>query len=136
MRRTILAVPAVMAVTMAVLVMLGSAPPLFAQSDNPCAEDMKNICGDVTKGGGRLIRCFEERKDKMSAACIDWVARAKANADVLNKACSKEIEARCMSERGDPFEMLDCLQGNYIDLSMKCREELNAFKGRYPKPVN
>jgi hypothetical protein len=136
MKRTIFAVPAVMAVTMAVLVMLSAALPVFAQSSSPCMEDIKSVCGDVTKGGGRLLRCYEERKDKISTDCRAWVEGAKANAEVVKKACSKEIDARCNFEKGDPLEMLDCLQGNYIDLSMPCRERLNEFKGRYPKPVN
>jgi hypothetical protein len=118
-----------------VLIMLSAPLPVVAQSINPCTEDMKTICGDITKGGGRLLRCYEERKDKISADCRAWVEGAKANADVLKKACFKEIDARCNSEKGDPLEMLDCLQGNYIDLSMQCRERLNAFKGRYPKPL-
>jgi hypothetical protein len=136
MRRTIFAVTAVMPVTVAVLVMLSAAPPVFAQSSSPCMEDIKTVCGDVTKGGGRLLRCYEERKDKISTDCRAWVEGAKANAEVVKKACSKEIDARCNFEKGDPLEMLDCLQGNYIDLSMQCRERLNEFKGRYPKPVN
>ncbi|NTW59108.1 MAG: hypothetical protein HGB21_04830 [Nitrospirae bacterium] len=123
-------------VAVAVLVMLGAALPVFAQSINPCTEDMKTICGDITKGGGRLLRCYEERKDKISTDCRAWVEGAKANADALKKACSKEIDARCNFEKGDPLEMLDCLQGNYIDLSMQCRERLNEFKGRYPKPLH
>jgi len=119
----------------AVLVMLSAALPVFAQSINPCTEDMKTVCGDITKGGGRLLRCYEERKDKISTDCRAWVEGAKANADALKKVCSKEIDARCNFEKGDPLEMLDCLQSNYIDLSMGCRERLNEFKGRYPKPL-
>jgi hypothetical protein len=136
MKRTMLAVWATLAATTAVLMMFIVSLPASAQSTNPCAEDMKKYCNDVTKGGGRLLRCYEERKDKMSTACRGWVEAAKANAGVLKAACSKEIDASCNVEKGDPLEMLDCLQGNYIDLSLQCRERLNEFKGRYPKPVD
>jgi hypothetical protein len=135
MKRFVIAMSIGSVLPVAILVMLSAALPVFAQSMNPCTEDMKTICGDITMGGGRLLRCYEERKDKISTDCRGWVEGAKANADVLRKACSKEIDARCNSEKGDPLEMLDCLQSNYIDLSMGCREKLNAFKGRYPKPV-
>jgi hypothetical protein len=136
MHRTIFAVKSVLVAATAVLLTLSTAPLAYAQSVNPCAEDVKNICGDYTKGGGRLLRCYEERKDKMSTECRAWVEGAKANAEVLKKACAKEMDARCNFEKGDPLEMLDCLQGNYIDLSMGCRDRLNEFKGRYQKPGN
>jgi hypothetical protein len=119
----------------ALLVAHPDGMPAYALEIGPCTDDFKQYCGDVTPGGGRLVRCYEERKDKMSADCVGWAETAKANAKPLQASCSKELDARCNSEKGDPFETLDCLQSNYIDLSMGCREKLNTFKGRYPKPI-
>jgi hypothetical protein len=96
---------------------------------------MKQFCGDVTPGGGRLVACYQKNREKMSKACQVYADGAIANAEYAKKACSKEIDARCNSEKGDPLEMLDCLQGNYIDLSGGCRDNLNQFKGRYRIPV-
>ena len=125
----------VMAAGMSVLALIYGPVTSTAQTTGPCAEDMKKYCSDVTKGGGRLLRCYEERKDKMSAACISWAELAKSNATAVRDACSKEIASSCNREKGDPLEMLDCLYGNYIDLSMGCRDKLNRFKGMYPLPV-
>jgi hypothetical protein len=119
----------------AALMALPQGMPVYAQDMGPCTEDFKQYCGDVTPGGGRLIRCYEERKGKMSAGCIGWAEAAKANAKVLQAACAKELESGCDSVKGDPFGTIDCLQSKYIDLSLGCREKLNEFKGRYPKPV-
>jgi hypothetical protein len=116
----------------AVLIVLASALPAFAEETNPCVKDFKQYCSHVTPGGGRLVQCYEQYKDKMSAACKDWAERVKANAAVTKEACSKEIDLSCNSEKGDPLEMLDCLQGNYIHLSPECVEALNQFKWRYP----
>ncbi len=136
MKRSISLAPAMLAGTTAVLIILITALPAFTQTiTTPCTKDIKQYCGDVTPGGGRLVRCYQQNKDKMSAACQVYADGAIANAAVLKKACSKEIDARCNSEKGDPLEMLDCLQGNYIDLSGECRDSLNEFKGRYRKPV-
>ena len=134
MKRTIFAVPAVLAG--AVIMMMSAALPSFAQSASPCAKDIKEYCGNETPGGGRLLRCYEEKKDKMSAGCRAWAENAKQYATIVKEACSKTIDARCNYEKGDPLEMLECLQSNYVDLSYECRERLNEFKGRYPKPVN
>jgi len=128
-------VPVVAAAAVVSVLALVSAPVTSTAQTRPCAEDMKTFCADVTRGGGRLLKCYEERKDKMSAACRGWAETAKANAAVVKETCSKEIDARCNSEKGDPLEMLDCLQSNYVDLSTVCREKLNSFKGMYPLPV-
>jgi hypothetical protein len=123
-----------MTITMAAIFMaLVTALPAFALELNPCTDDIKQFCGDVTPGGGRLLRCYEDRKDKMSMDCQVWVERLKSNASMLKSACSKEIDSFCNSEKGDPLEMLDCLQGNYLKLSPKCVDKLNEFKYRYPK---
>jgi hypothetical protein len=125
----------VIVTTAAVLMPLSAALPAFAQEANPCAKDFAQYCSHVTPGGGRLVRCYEENKDKMSAACRAWAEGAKANAAALKEACSKEIDARCNIEKGDPLGMLNCLQGNYINLSSECVAALNKFKWRYPQPV-
>jgi len=107
----------------------------LGQTSSPCAEDFAKYCSDVTPGGGRLVQCYEAKKASMSEACKDWAERAKASANVVKGACATEIDARCNSERGDPFGMLNCLQSNYVSLSTECRVKLNEFKSWYPKPV-
>ena len=119
----------------AVLMLFSVALPVFAQQTSPCAKDFAQYCSHITPGGGRLVRCYEENKDKMSAACKAWAEGAKANANSLREACSKEIDARCNIEKGDPLGMLNCLQGNYIGLSSECVAALNKFKWLYPQPV-
>ena len=69
MMRFIYAVSIVMAMTAAVLMPLSAASPAFAQEANPCAKDFAQYCSHITPGGGRLVRCYEQNKDSMSAAC-------------------------------------------------------------------
>ena len=135
MKRFISAMSMISILAAAVLMVFPAAMTAYAQEYRPCADDFKQYCSAVTPGGGRLVRCYEENKNKMSANCIGWAEGVKSNAAALKDACAKELDARCNSEKGDLFESLDCLQSNYIDLSMGCREKLNAFKGRYPKPL-
>jgi hypothetical protein len=134
MKRSISAVSMVIAMTLVALLALSAALPAYAQEANPCAKDFAQYCSHVTPGGGRLVRCYEEYKDSMSAACRAWAEGAKANAAVLKEACSKEIDARCNIEKGDPLAMIGCLQGNYVSLSSECVAALNKFKWRYPQP--
>ena len=135
MNRFVSALSMVRLATAASLMMLLAALPAFALEENPCTNDFKQYCADVSPGGGRLIRCYEERKEKFSSACRAWVERAKSYAEVLKAACAKEIDKSCNFEKGDPIEMLDCLQSNYIDLSPDCRTKLTDFKRVHPMPV-
>ena len=116
----------------AVLTLLLSDVPASGQVENLCADDLAKYCGDVEPGGGRLVQCYEQ--NKMSAGCIAWAEEAKANAATLKAACADIIDDRCDFEKGDPLEMLDCLQSNYVDLPPKCLKKLNEFKSLYPQP--
>jgi hypothetical protein len=109
--------------------------PAFGQVANPCAGDLEKYCNYVETGGGRLVQCYEQNKNKMSAGCIAWAEAAKANATAVKAACADVIDESCSFEKGDPLEMLDCLQSNYVDLSPKCMQKLNEFKSLYPQPA-
>jgi hypothetical protein len=135
MKRTIVTLLVLVTGSMAVMMLLVSAPPAFAQSTSPCAADIKEYCGRESPGGGRLLRCYEEQKDKMSPGCRAWAENAKTHAAVVRDTCSKFIDARCNFEKGDPLAVLECLQSNYSDLEVPCREKINQFKGMYPMPV-
>jgi hypothetical protein len=104
-----------------------------AQVPSPCDDDFSKYCGDVTPGGGRLVACYEKNKDKMSGDCRAWAEGAKAYAKVLTDACSQEIARSCTIGKGDPLVMINCLQGQYTNLSQKCISKLNEFKYRYPQ---
>jgi hypothetical protein len=123
-----------------VLIVAAAAAMLFlplgnvrAQVASPCDDDFSKYCGDVTPGGGRLVACYERNKDKMSGDCRSWAEGAKAYAKVVTDACSKEINQACTIATGDPLAMLNCLQGQYINLSQKCISKLNEFKYLYPQ---
>ena len=128
------AVSAMMALTIAVLMTLLLVIPVAAQITGPCAADFAKYCGDVVPGAGRLSRCYEQQKSNLSPACIAWAESVKANYASLKTACASEIDASCDFVRGDPIELMNCLQGNYIDLSGNCRTTLNQFKYFNPTP--
>ena len=135
MKRSISEASMVIVITLMALLALSAALPAFAQESSPCAKDFAKYCSHVTPGGGRLVRCYEQFKDSMSAACRAWAEGAKTDAAALTGACSKEIDERCNIEKGDPLAMIGCLQGNYVSLSSECTSALNKFKWRYPQPV-
>ena len=124
-------------VSLTFTMLLASTPPAMGQAYEqwPCAEDMAKYCGGITPGGGRLLACYEQQKKNMSGQCVSWAEYLKTNTGDLREACTKELDARCNFEKGDPMAMLNCLQSNYINLSPKCVNKLNRFKNYYPQPV-
>jgi hypothetical protein len=44
---------------------------LHAQADtvNACTDDKSKLCANVPSGGGRVIACLVNQKDKISAGC-------------------------------------------------------------------
>jgi hypothetical protein len=134
MKQFISAVHLVIVMSLMVLLALLASLTAFAQETSPCAKDFAQYCGHITRGGGRLLRCYEENKGLMSAACRAWAEGVKANATAVKEACAKEIDMRCNIEKGDPLAMLGCLQGNYVSLSPECSAALNKFKWLYPLP--
>jgi hypothetical protein len=135
MKQFISAMHLVIVMSLMVLLAPSASLPALAQETNPCAKDFAQYCGHTTPGGGRLLRCYEENKGSMSAACRAWAEGVKANATVVKEACAKEIDMRCNIEKGDPLAMLGCLQGNYVSLSPGCSAALNKFKWLYPLPA-
>lgn len=117
------------------VLMLLTALPVTADQNRPCAEDMKKYCTGITPGGSRLLKCYEEQKKNMSPECVAWAELLKKNAAEVKTACSAEIDASCNFSKGDPLQMIDCIQANYTRLSPRCADTLNEFKYYHPVPV-
>lgn len=44
-----------------------------------CRQDAQRLCGNVERGGGRIIRCLMEHSEEISAACRGAVAERRMN---------------------------------------------------------
>ena len=126
---------AVLRCLLAILVLSLAAPPAFSQESSPCARDLGTYCKDVKPGEGRVLKCYEENKERFSADCRAWAEMAKRMGGRVTDYCTKEIQSNCSGKQGDPLGLLECLQGNYVSLSYDCRVKLNEFTGSYPKQV-
>ena len=48
---------------------LQKAVQALAYVGNECRDDLKTYCSDIMPGEGRLIKCLDTNKDKISARC-------------------------------------------------------------------
>ena len=42
-----------------------------------CRDDMKKLCSDVERGGGRIFRCLKEKESSLSEPCRSAIQNAQ-----------------------------------------------------------
>lgn len=98
-----------------------------------CKADLRALCTGIEPGGGRLIQCLEEHKDKLSPDCSAAMAAAhkegapggKPRAGEIPAACQPEVDGVCKdSAYGGKPMVLDCLRSYEDKLSPACKQAL------------
>ena len=70
--------------------------------EGACASDLKNFCGNVTRGEGRLVLCMQAFDDQLSKRCQFALYRVSRNleavlsrVDRIAEACWNDIQEKC-----------------------------------------
>jgi len=42
-----------------------------------CASDIRALCAGVTRGGGRIVQCMQQKRDQLSDGCKSALASAR-----------------------------------------------------------
>ena len=113
-----------------VLVYLSPTNTIQAQVGGPCAETIRKYCGDVTPGGGRVLKCLSDHRDNQSIACREWLEAQQQSLQQLNEACFEEIAQLCSFDPPDRIRIVRCLEENYVALKLDCRTKLREIKER------
>lgn len=100
-----------------------------AQIAGPCAETVATHCGDVTPGGGRIMKCLQDHRDEQSIACKDWLDDQNRSLKALHRTCAQEIGKLCSFAASDDV-LYRCLEDNYVSLTSDCRGQLREIKDR------
>lgn len=125
-----------------------ASPGAFAQSDPrdnlrervataveaveaACGEDVKNFCGKVTRGGGRILLCMQAHEDQLSRRCQFTLYRASRrlenavhHVERLADGCWNDIEAQC----GDAERIGQCVVAKRESLSKSCQTVVGAIQ--------
>ena len=51
-----------------------SQNPLGPKIVEACGADIKQYCSDVERGGGRILRCLRDNRNKLSGSCKSTLA--------------------------------------------------------------
>src|SRR5262249_23286837 len=102
--------------------------------EGACAADLRNFCGNVTRGEGRLVVCMQAYDDQLSRRCQFALYRVSRNLEsALNRvsriadACWNDIQEKC----GDADKIEQCVMEKRASLSQPCQTVVDALQQAY-----
>jgi len=102
--------------------------------EGACASDLKNFCGNVSRGEGRVVQCMQAYDDQLSIRCQFALYRASRNlenalsrVDRIAEACWNDIQEKC----GDADKIEQCVMEKRASLSQPCQTVINALQQAY-----
>src|SRR6516165_5670674 len=102
--------------------------------EGACASDVRNFCGNVTRGEGRLVLCMQAYDDQLSRRCQFALYRVSRNlesvlsrVDRIADACWNDIQEKC----GDADKIGQCVMEKRASLSQPCQTVINDLQQAY-----
>src|SRR5215468_12753376 len=102
--------------------------------EGACASDLKNFCGNVTRGEGRLLQCMQAYDDQLSFRCQFALYRVSRNlqsvltrVDRVADACWSDIQEKC----GDADKIGQCIMEKRASLSQPCQTVIDTLRDAY-----
>jgi sporulation protein YlmC with PRC-barrel domain len=99
--------------------------------EGACAADLKDFCGNVTRGEGRLLQCMQAYDDQLSNRCQFALYRVSRNleasldrVDRIADACWNDIQEKC----GDADKVGRCVIEKRASLSQPCQTVISALQ--------
>ncbi len=131
MKARVAAVLAASALALLAGVHAGAAQSLAEAVLAGCEAELRDHCGEVTPGEGRLLACLYAHGDKLSGRCefalYDAAARLERAVSALTynaSACRSAIQAWCAGARAGEGRILECLEGTGDRVSATCTQAL------------
>ncbi len=127
MKARVSAVLAASALALLAGVHAGAAQSLAEAVLAGCEAELRDHCGEVTPGEGRLLACLYAHGDKLSGRCefalYDAAARLERAVSALTYVageCRADIQERCAGVRAGEGRILQCLEGAGDRLGAAC----------------
>jgi hypothetical protein len=102
--------------------------------EGACASDVRNFCGNVTRGEGRLVQCMQAYDDQLSKRCQFALYRISrgleavvSRVDRIADACWNDIQEKC----GDADKIGQCVMEKRASLSQPCQTVINDLQQAY-----
>ena len=108
------------------MLMLAPAEAMAQQgaARQACAADIKQLCGDVKPGDGRLKSCVKEHFGQLSAGC----QTALIGTVTITKSCKADAQQKCPGIQPGAGRIQACLRDHFTELAEPCKEALLLAK--------
>lgn len=101
---------------------LGAGYLLRAMSD--CSADRERFCANVPSGGGRIVRCLMDNRERLTPACRPHIERAATIGNAWS-SCRSDVERFCYNVMPGGGRVVACLNGNRDRLTPACRRGMD-----------
>ena len=101
-----------------------------AEEELPCSEEIAKYCKGVKPGGGRILNCLNEHQKELSVSCERKLEESKTRLMEAQQACTGDMERFCNNVQPGGGRILKCLREHTQELSLACRQQLAAAKGK------
>jgi len=92
---------------------------------------VKQFCGDVEVGSGRVVECLRQNEARLSTACKGRRAAADERfrrlADEFAAACRRDADRLCSEVKPGGGRIVACLMRQQDDASSACRAEIDRI---------
>lgn len=103
--------------------------PVGAQvGSGPCAKDRGALCAGIDSGDGKIFKCLQDNKDKLSAECKAHQEKMKEHYKEIKEACSDDVEKFCGEIKPGKGRIMKCMRQHKEELSSACKAEMAQNK--------
>jgi hypothetical protein len=103
--------------------------------EDACGSDVKQYCGSVTPGEGRLLLCLQAHEDKISTKCDYALFEASRKLDqaldrieIAADACWADIQKHCANIPEGGGRIAQCLVNKKATLTKSCQAAMTKFE--------
>src|SRR3954464_1194236 len=107
-------------VIMTALLLSGSVA-LAQQAGNPCASDIKTLCGGIQPGEGRIKSCIKSHLTELSQTCGDRVLTVA----VSGKVCKTDVTKLCTGIAPGAGGIRACIKLHMAEVSDSCKNAMS-----------
>jgi hypothetical protein len=103
-----------------------------ARAQDPCADDVKQLCPEVKPGSGRVQACLRENAARLSPACTEKMAaseaKVRARVEEFAFACRPDVSRLCSEVKPGGGRVVACLSRNQDRLSSACDAQMERIE--------
>jgi hypothetical protein len=109
-------------------VFLASVSSFVFAEGGPCHSDVQKLCGNVERGGGRIMKCLRENEAQLSPECKTQREAMKGARKEIHESCEDDVQSLCGGINPGEGRIIQCLKSKSDLVSADCKASWEAKK--------